>query len=430
MTDTRVVVTGFDMVTPLGSDADSSFAAMLAGRSGIRRASSLPSGLRSQVTAEVETDFLAARRCDGAVRELLLPAKRGSQLGVIAGLGAAQHAGLDSSDPDCVGVCIGTSSGHTYSVEFLDAAQTYLTERGGWDQELYEAGQAERPLPANELRNRREEAASMLACLARAGGPNRTISSTCASGSQAIGEAAWLIREGDADVMIAGGCDSLLTFVLFATFDMLSALASRYNDTPEIASRPFDRKRDGFVMGEAGAAVVLESLKHARDRGAVIYAELTGYGASCDAYRVTDSAPDGIGARIAMEAALRSACLGPADIDYINAHGTGTRINDRVETLAIKQVFREHARRVAISSVKSMTGHSIGGAGALEFVTCVMALAAGCIPPTINYEYPDPDCDLDYVPNVSRELSIRTAMSNSFGFGGQNACLIVRGWNG
>jgi 3-oxoacyl-[acyl-carrier-protein] synthase II len=430
MRDTRVVVTGFDMITPLGLDASSSFEAMLAGRSGIGRPRSLPPALRSQVTAEIEADFLAARDHDGLIREPLMRMARGAQLGVLAGLGAVRHAGLDDIDPDRTGVSVGTSSGHNYSVKFLDAVRRYLDESGGWSQGQYEAGQAEQPLPTDELCSRPKDAATLLARLCQAGGPNRTFCSTCAAGTQAIGEAAWLIQEGDADVMIAGGCDSLLTFVTFASFDMLSALSSRYVDPPGLASRPFDRKRDGFVMGEAGAAVVLESAEHARARKAMIHAELAGYGASCDAYRVTDSAPDGIGARLAMEAALSSARLAPHEVDYINAHGTGTRINDRVETLAIKQVFGGHARRVPISSVKSMTGHSIGGAGALEAVTCVMALAAGRIPPTINYQFPDPDCDLDYVPNVPRELSLRTAMSNSFGFGGQNASLIVRSWDG
>jgi 3-oxoacyl-[acyl-carrier-protein] synthase II len=430
MTDTRVVVTGFDMITPVGLDAAASFAAMLAGRSGVRRASTLPPGLRSQVAAEVPGDPVATRNCNESAAELLSPLTRGARLGVLAGLGAAQHAGLDGGEPDRTGVCMGTSSAHTFSLDFLDVAQAYLDQAGQWDQPRYEVGSAELPLPADELCNRRENAASSLAVLCQAGGPNRTFCSTCASGSQAIGEAARLIQEGDADIMLAGGCDSLLDFVIFASFDMLSALSSRYSDTPQIACRPFDRRRDGFVMGEAGAAVVLESLTHARERGAVIYAELAGYGTSCDAYRITDSAPDGAGAQLAMAAALQSARMVPEDVDYINAHGTGTRINDRVETLAIKKAFGGHAHQVPVSSVKSMTGHSIGGAGALEFVTCVMALGAGQIPPTINYQYPDPECDLDYVPNISREVPLRTAMSNSFGFGGQNASLIARRWDG
>lgn len=422
MTDTPVVVTGYDMITPVGLDARSSFDAMMAGRSGTARASYARRGMRSHVAARIKGDPVAARAPEGTAG-YLRPLSRGARLGVLAGLGAAAHAGLRGDEPDRTGVCVGTSSERTYSVEFLQAAHTYLDAAGRWDQVAYERGAGD--LPTDELCNRRENAASTLAVLCRAGGPNRTFCSTCAAGTQAIGEAARLIQEGDAEVMIAVGCDSLLTFVVFASFDRLSALASRY-EAPERASRPFDRRRDGFVMGEAGAAVVLESVSHARERGARVYGELAGYGTSCDAYRVTDSAPDGVGARLAMTNALHDAGLAPEEIGYINAHGTGTRINDRVETLAIKRVFGEQAYRIPVSSVKSMTGHSIGGAGATEFVTCVLALRAGRLPPTINYRYPDPDCDLDYVPNVSRASAARTAMSNSFGFGGQNASLIVR----
>lgn len=235
-----------------------------------------------------------------------------------------------------------------------------------------------------------------------------------------------MVQENDADIMLAGGCDSFLNFPGFASFDLLSAMSSKYNDTPEKASRPFDRKRNGFVMGEAGGAVVLEELEHALRRQVPIYAEVIGYASSCDGYRVTDSAPDGIGARIAMQHALESTGLDTPVIDYINAHGTATLYNDRTETLAVKHVFGERAYRIPMSSIKSMTGHSIGGAGAIELVTCVLTILHNAIPPTINYEHPDPDCDLDYVPNTARYQPVQTAMSNSFGFGGQNASLIVR----
>ena len=255
-------------------------------------------------------------------------------------------------------------------------------------------------------------------------GPNLSCLTACAAGSQAVGEAAELIRAGEAELMLAGGSQSMIHPFGLTGFCLLTALSQR-NDEPTRASRPFDLRRDGFVLGEGAGLVVLEELEHAKERGATIYAELTGYGCTADAFRVTDCHPDGRGAVACMRAALADAGLTPSEVGYINAHGTSTQLNDRAETRAIKEVFGPAAREVAVSSSKSMLGHLIAAAGAVELVICVEAIRQGVLPPTINYETPDPECDLDYVPNVPREKRVRHALSNSFGFGGQNVSLIV-----
>jgi 3-oxoacyl-[acyl-carrier-protein] synthase II len=255
-------------------------------------------------------------------------------------------------------------------------------------------------------------------------GPNYNCLTSCAAGNQAIGEALEMIRQGEADVMVAGGSHSIIHPLGVTGFCRLTALSTR-NDEPAKASRPFDQRRDGFVMGEGAGLVILEELEHARRRGATIHAELTGYGVTADAFRLTDSHPEGRNAAICVEEALKDAELSPADIGYINAHGTSTQLNDRVETLTIKKVLGAYAYKVPISSTKSMMGHLIGAAGSVEAIICVLALQRGILPPTINYEFPDPDCDLDYVPNQAREQPFRHAMTNSFGFGGQNVTLIL-----
>jgi 3-oxoacyl-[acyl-carrier-protein] synthase II len=260
-------------------------------------------------------------------------------------------------------------------------------------------------------------------------GPNYGCLTACAAGTQAIGEALELIRHGDADLMLAGGAHSMIHPLGVTAFNLLTALSTR-NREPHKASRPFDMQRDGFVLGEGSGMLVLEELEHAKKRGAMIWAELTGYGCTGDAFRVTDCHPDGRGAIACMRAALADAALAPEQIGYINAHGTSTRINDVVETLAIKVVFGEPAQRIPISSSKSMLGHLIAAAGAVELIISIMALRQGVLPPTINYEYPDPACDLDYIPDVAREKRARHVLSNSFGFGGQNASLIVSLYDG
>ncbi len=283
--------------------------------------------------------------------------------------------------------------------------------------------------PGRELEQELHTTAAHLADYFALEGPNFSCLTACAAGSQALGEAAEVIRHGDADLMLSGGSHSMIQPFGVTGFNLLTALSTR-NDEPRRASRPFDRTRDGFVMGEGAGILILEELEHARNRHATIYAELTGYGSTADAFRVTDCHPEGVGACACMRRALEDAGLRPDDIDYINAHGTSTPINDRVETLAIKQVFGDAAYRVPVSSSKSMLGHLIGAAGAVELITCVETIRHGVIPPTINYETPDPDCDLDYVPNVARAKRVRHVLKNSFGFGGQNIALIVSRFDG
>ena len=266
--------------------------------------------------------------------------------------------------------------------------------------------------------------AGHLAGLFNAQGPNLNCLTACAASSQAIGEACEIVRRGEADVMLSGGTHSMIHPFGVTGFNLLTALSTR-NDEPTRASRPFDNDRDGFVLGEGAAMVVLEELEHARRRGATIHGELLGYGSTADAYRITDTHPEGRGAAACMRLALADAGLGLTDIDYINAHGTSTSVNDQVETLAIKKVFGERAYRIPVSSTKSMMGHLIAAAGATELIVCLLAIRDGILPPTINYETPDPNCDLDYVPNKAREGRCDRALSNSFGFGGQNISLIV-----
>lgn len=272
-------------------------------------------------------------------------------------------------------------------------------------------------------------ASGQVAIFTGARGPNLTVTTACAAATHAIGEAFRTIQRGDADVMLAGGAEAAVTPVGFAGFCALRAM-SRRNDEPEKACRPFDKGRDGFVMGEGSVVLVLENLDHARRRGAHPYAEVAGYGASDDAHHIVEPDPEGEGALLAMQRALLDAGLSPADVDYINAHGTSTPLNDRCETLAIKRLFGPNASKVAISSTKSMTGHLLGAAGGVGAAACVFAIATGIIPATINYEEPDPECDLDYVPNVARKGDVDVAMSNSFGFGGHNGVIVLKRYEG
>jgi 3-oxoacyl-(acyl-carrier-protein) synthase len=261
-------------------------------------------------------------------------------------------------------------------------------------------------------------------------GPNNTTTTACAAGTQAVGEAAELIRRGAADVVITGGAEAIVLGLAIGGFSAMRALAFSYNDRPQAASRPFDAQREGFVLSEGAAALVVESLEHAQGRGARIYAEVAGHASSSDAYDIAALHPEGLGPIRAMRWALQSAGIQPEDVDYINAHGTSTPLNDKTETLAIKKVFGEAAYDVAISSTKSMMGHAMGASGALEAVACTLAIANGILPPTINYENPDPECDLYYVPNHAVEQKVKYALSNSFGLGGQNACLVLKSVNG
>jgi 3-oxoacyl-[acyl-carrier-protein] synthase II len=322
---------------------------------------------------------------------------------------------INPGNADRVGVLIGTGLGGFHAIQ---AGFETLLDKG--------------PMRVNPLTGAMmlpDMAAGQIAIMTGARGPNFAIISACATGSHVIGEAGEIIRRGDADVMIAGATEAVMTPFGLAAFHRTGAMSTR-NEDPKRASRPFDARRDGFVVGEGAGALVLERLEHAVERGTRPLAELVGYGATADAYHVSAPLEDGSGAAKAMQAALSRAGLDARDIGYINAHGTGTPLNDVSETLAIKQVFGEYAPHVPISSTKSMVGHCMGAAGAVEAVVTVEALQSGMLPPTINYEYPDPECDLDYVPNEPREANVRFALSNSFGFGGHNASLIFGAWNG
>jgi 3-oxoacyl-[acyl-carrier-protein] synthase II len=406
----RVVVTGLGAVASLGHEVDAFWAGLLAGRSGVDRVSLFdPTPYASHVGAEVRgwdaadhMDPKEARRND-----------RYTHFGFVAAKQACRDAGLEMGreDPDRVGVMIGSGIGGMYTYE---SQLKVLAERGP---------RKISPFTIPSLIG--NMCSGLFAIELGARGPNFGVVSACATGTHALGEAAHAIRRGDVDVMVAGGSEAAITPFAYASFCAMKAMSTR-NDEPRRASRPFDRGRDGFVMGEGAGVLVLESLEHARARGARIYCELAGYAATCDAYHITQPDPEGKGLSMAMRRALAAAGLEPSAIDYINAHGTSTPYNDKFETLAIKRVFGDHARRVAISSTKSMTGHLLGAAGGIESVICVRALTAQAIPPTINLDDPDPDCDLDYVPGHAREVRLRAVLSNNLGFGGQNSSIVFR----
>jgi 3-oxoacyl-[acyl-carrier-protein] synthase II len=406
----RVVVTGLGAVTSIGHDVDAFWASLVAGRGGVRRVAQFdPSDFASQIGAEV-TDWDAAQHMDPKEARRN---DRYTHFGFVAAKQAFQDAALDMSreDGDRVGVMIGSGIGGMYTFEHQ---LRVLVDRGP---------RKVSPFTIPSLIG--NMCAGLVAIEYGARGPNFGVVSACATGTHAIGEAAHTIRRGDADVMIAGGSEAAITPFAYASFCAMKAMSTR-NDTPEKASRPFDRNRDGFIMGEGAGILILESLEHAQARGARIYCELAGYAATCDAFHITQPDPEGKGLSMAMKRALASAAVAPESIDYINAHGTSTPYNDKFETLAIKKIFGDHARKVAISSTKSMTGHLLGAAGGIESVICVKTIQSQMIAPTINLEDPDPDCDLDYVPNVARPAKVATVLSNNLGFGGQNASVVFR----
>lgn len=406
----RVVVTGMGAITPLGNDVETFWQNVVAGRSGVGPITLFDaSALKTRIAAEVkgfdpEAWFgrKEARRLD-----------RYAQFALAATQQALQDARLDPGhvDRERVGVILGTGIGGIGSL--VQGVETLMT-RG-----------PDRISPFMVPMMLADTAPGLIAIAYGFRGPNMAVITACASGTNAIGEAMNLIRRGDADVVIAGGAEAAILPISVAAFNVMGAISTR-NEEPERASRPFDRTRDGFVMGEGAGILVLERLEHAQARGARIYAEVVGYGASADAYHITAPLENGEGAALAMRRALADAGLSPRQVDYINAHGTGTPLNDKSETQAIKAVFGEAAYDVPISSTKSMIGHLLGAAGAVEAIVCIRAITDGVIPPTINYEHPDPECDLDYVPNTARRRPVRVAMSNSFGFGGHNACVIFR----
>jgi 3-oxoacyl-[acyl-carrier-protein] synthase II len=406
----RVVVSGLGVVTSIGHSVEPFWASLLAGRGGIDRVTHFdPSEYASQIGAEVRDwdpaqhmDPKEARRND-----------RYTHFGYVAARQAVKDAALDMTreDGDRVGVIIGSGIGGMLTFE---TQLKVLTERGP---------RKVSPFTIPSLIG--NMCSGLVAIDLGARGPNFGIVSACATGTHAIGEAAHMISRGDADVMIAGGSEAAITPFAYASFCSMKAMSTR-NDNPQKACRPFDKNRDGFIMGEGAGVLVLESYEHAQARGARIYCEIAGYAATCDAYHITSPDPEGRGLSLAMRRALDSARVRPEQVDYINAHGTSTPYNDKFETLAIKKVFGEHAHRVAISSTKSMTGHLLGAAGGIESVIAVKTIQTGMIAPTINLEEPDPDCDLDYVPNTARAATVRTVLSNNLGFGGQNAAVIFR----
>jgi 3-oxoacyl-[acyl-carrier-protein] synthase II len=405
----RVVVTGMGTVSPLGLTVEETWSNVVAGRSGIDRITRFdPTGYETTFAGEIKdfdpADILGrkeARRMD-----------RYAQLAVAAALEAAAHAGLTPGTFDAAraGVLIGTGMGAMETLE--TGAETLLTQGPG------RLGPFFAPMVLPNM------AAGMAAIALGAKGPTFATVSACASAGHAIGEGARMIREGLADIMFCGGGEAPITRLGVAGFNAMGALSTR-NDEPQAASRPFDADRDGFVLAEGGAVLVLESFDRASQRGATVFGEVSGYATTDDANHIVQPGPGGEGAARAICLALQDAELEPGDIDYVNAHGTSTQLNEKLETAAIKSAFGEHARRVPISSTKSMTGHLLGAAGALEAVLCLKALVDGCVPPTINFATPDPDCDLDYVPNTARRAQLRRVLSNSMGFGGHNVALIL-----
>jgi len=415
----RVVVTGYGMITPIGKNSQETFENAKNGVSGIDFLSSFETqGLPCRIGGQVDDSWLNAFPAQG-LQGIEKCNSRGLKLMISAVSEAVESARLNSiENRDRIGVSLGYH-GENPSVEDMLTLYRY-SGKDVWDI---------RGLTANGVysffnffRRKPDVATSILSILFNCRGSNITTVSACAAGAQAIGEALGIIREGRADVMIAGGCESNLNFSGFIGFVLIRALSERYS-SPEKASRPFDRKRNGFVMSEGAGSLVLESLDHALERKAPILAEVLGYGSSADAFRITDIHPKGDGAVFAMQGALADAGLAPEDIDYINAHGTSTLQNDQIETLAIKRIWGERSKKIAVSSNKSMIGHTIAAAGAIEAGLTIMGLNASVLLPTINYEFPDPKCDLDYIPNLAREQVHEIALSNSFGFGGQNACL-------
>ena len=405
----RVVVTGLGCISPVGNNVPDTWNALLAGKSGAGPITRFDATkYKTRFAAEVKgfdpVPLLGtrdARKFD-----------RYAQLAIAAAQEALNDSGLviDDSNRDRVGVLIGTGIGGIGTMmENVDV--------------LYERG-PERVSPFLVPMMIADSAAGLLAIRTGARGPNMAIVSACATGTNVVGEASEMIRRGAADVMLAGSSEAAIAELTIAGLNVMTALSTR-NDSPETASRPFDKNRDGFLIGEGAGMLVIESLEHAQKRGAKILCELKGYGTSDDAYHISAPAENGAGAALSMSWALENANINAADIGYINAHGTSTVLNDKSETAAIKTVFGEHAYKVAISSTKSMTGHLLGASGSVEAVICAKVLQENILPPTINYETPDPECDLDYVPNTARPAKPKHVMSNSFGFGGHNATLIM-----
>ncbi|SFJ61024.1 beta-ketoacyl-ACP synthase II [Thermoflavimicrobium dichotomicum] len=410
MKKNRVVITGLGVITPIGNDVDTFWNHLIAGKSGIDYITQFDaSEYAVRIAAEVK-DFDPLQFIDKKDARKM---DRFAQFAVSAAKMAVKHAGLDMSkeDPERVGVYIGSGIG---GLSTLEEQHKVLLNRGPRRVSPFFI-----PMMISNM------AAGQVSIHIGAKGPNSSSVTACATGTHSIGDAFRILQRGEADVMIAGGAEATILPLAFAGFASMGALSTR-NEEPQKASRPFDRDRDGFVMGEGAGILVMETLEHALNRGANIIAEIAGYGMTADAYHLTSPDPTGDGPARSMIKAYQDAGLEPADIDYINAHGTSTPLNEKYETMAIKKAFGEHAYKLAISSNKSMIGHLLGAAGGVEAVATALTLKHQIIPPTINYENPDPDCDLDYVPNEARSAQVRVAISNSLGFGGHNASILLK----
>jgi 3-oxoacyl-[acyl-carrier-protein] synthase II len=410
----RIVVTGMGAISPLGNTVESMWEGLVAGKSGIRAVTSFDTtDYPCKVGGEVE-DFNVADYMDPK------EAKRNdryTQFAVAATKMAMADAGLkaeDLADPFRFGCIVGTGIGGLDTIE----KQTF---------KLYKSG-PRRVSPFMVPMLICNMASGVVAIEVGAKGPNYGVVSACATASHSIGDCIRILRAGEADVMIAGGSEASITQIGYAGFCNMKAMSTSSNDEPEKASRPFDAKRAGFIMGEGAGVLIMETLEHAKARGANILCEIPGHAATCDAYHITSPSPGGEGLQVCMKNALADAGLESSDVDYINAHGTSTPYNDRTETAAIRALFGDHADKLKISSTKSMTGHLLGAAGGIEAIACIQSIRTGKIPPTINYENPDPECDLDYVPNASIEYQVKVAMSNNLGFGGHNASIVFKAY--
>jgi 3-oxoacyl-[acyl-carrier-protein] synthase II len=407
----RAVITGMGAVTPLGSSIVRYWKGLINGESGVRKITQFDAtDFPCQIAGEIP-DFNPDEYLDRKEARRL---PRSAQIALVSAIQAVQDAGLPEVMPDKerAGVVFGTALG---GIDQIDEGIIELRKHG-----INRVNPFTIPFGIPNL------AAFLIAKQFQCLGPNSTIVTACATGTQTIGEAAQLIRLGKADVIISGGTESLIKDYSLAGFSAMRALPVNYNDKPQAASRPFDANREGFILSEGAGAVIVESLEHALQRGAHIYAEIVGHSATSDGYHIAQPEPDAEGAIRTMRWALKDAEISPDKIDYINAHGTSTPLNDATETKAIKSVFGEHAYKLAVSSTKSMIGHAMGASGTLEAIACVLTIMHGVIHPTINYTTPDPDCDLDYVPNQARKQVVQYALSNSFGLGGQNASLILK----
>lgn len=411
----RVVVTGLGVVSPIGNTIDVFWKSLLEGKSGVRRLSQFdPTYFTCKIAAEVKDFDPSGYLTPKEMKRM----DRFTQFAVVAAKMAVadSKADFEKIDRNRVGVIIGSGIGGLNTVEAEYRQYITLGPEKGPDR----ISPFLIPMLIVNM------ASGLVSISLGLKGPNSAVATACATGNHSIGDAMRVIQLGEADMMVCGGTEAAITPMGFGGFCALKALSTAFNDEPERASRPFDKNRDGFVMGEGAGVVIIEEMDHAIKRNATMYCELVGYGASGDAYHMTAPDPEGDGGVRCILAALKYAGMKPQEIDYINAHGTSTHYNDKIETKAIKKVFGDHARKLAVSSTKSVMGHLLGAAGGVEIVVCALAIKHGIIPPTINYEVPDPECDLDYVPNKPRSANVKGVLSNALGFGGHNASLIIK----